>query len=42
MKKPYALNFEILGMPIGDPIFCAQSIAEKRENASKFTAPLKR
>ena len=41
MKISYALNFEILGMPIGDPIFCAKSIVEKRENASKFLAVLK-
>ena len=41
MKKSDALNFEILGVPIGDPIFCAKSIAEKRVNASKFLALLK-
>ena len=41
MKISNALNFEILGMPIGDPIFCAKSIVEKRENASKFLALLK-
>ena len=41
MKKSYALNFEILGVPIGDPIFSAKSIAEKRANASKFLALLK-
>ena len=41
MKKSNALNFEILGAPIGDPIFCAKSIAEKRANASKFLALLK-
>ena len=28
-------------MPIGDPIFRAKSIAEKRANASKFLALLK-
>ncbi|KAL5475099.1 hypothetical protein EMCRGX_G027154 [Ephydatia muelleri] len=39
--KSNALNFEILGVPIGDPIFCAKSIAEKRANASKFLALLK-
>ena len=27
MKRSNALNFEILGAPIGDPIFCAKSIA---------------
>ena len=41
MKKSNALIFEILGAPIGDPIFCARSIAEKRANASKFLALLK-
>ena len=41
MKKSNALNFEILGVPIGDPIFCAKSIAEKRVKASKFLALLK-
>ena len=41
MKKSNALNFEILGAPIGDPIFCAKSIAEKRANAPKFLALLK-
>ena len=30
MKKSNALKFEILGVPIGGPIFCAKSIAEKR------------
>ena len=28
-------------MPIGDPIFCAKSIAEKRANISKFLSLLK-
>ena len=41
MKISYALNFEILGVPIGDPIFCAKSIAEKRAHASKILALLK-
>ncbi|KAL5500424.1 hypothetical protein EMCRGX_G011983 [Ephydatia muelleri] len=41
MKKSNALIFEILGVPIGDPIFCARSIAKKRANASKFLALLK-
>eukprot|EP00731_Ephydatia_muelleri_P016289 Em0009g713a len=41
MKISDALNFEILGVPIGDPIFCAKSIAEKRAHASKFLALLK-
>ena len=41
MKKSNALNFEILGVPIADPIFCAKSIAEKRVKASKFLALLK-
>ena len=36
MKISDALNFEILGVPIGDPIFCAKSVAEKRAHASKF------
>ena len=36
MKKSNTLNFEILGVPIGEPIFCAKSIAEKRANASRF------
>ena len=36
MKKSNALNFEILGVPIGDQIFCAKFIAEKRANASKL------
>ena len=29
MKKSNVLNFEILGAPIGDSIFCAKSIAKK-------------
>ena len=29
MKKCNAFNFEILGAPIGDTIFCAKFIAEK-------------
>ena len=37
----FIMNFEILGVPIGDPIFCAKSIAEKRVHASKFLALLK-
>ena len=41
MKISYALNFEILGVPKGDPIFCAKSIAEKRAHASKILALLK-
>ena len=41
MKKSNALKFEILGVPIGDPIYWAKSIAEKRANASKFLALLK-
>ena len=41
MKISDALNFEILGVPIGDPIFCAKSIAEKRAHASKFLALIK-
>ena len=38
MKKCNAFNFEIFGPPIGDPIFCAKYIAEKR---AKFLALLK-
>ena len=41
MKKCNAFNFEILGAPIGDTIFCAKFIAEKRAGASKFLALLK-
>ena len=41
MKISFALNFEILGVPIGDPIFCAKSIAEKRAHASKILELLK-
>ena len=41
MKISNALNFEILGVPIGDPIFCAKPIAEKSAHASKFLALLK-
>ena len=41
MKKCKAFNFEILGAPIGDTIFCARFIAEKRAGASKFLALLK-
>ena len=41
MKISFALNFEILGVPIGDPIFCAKSIAEKRAYASKMLELLK-
>ena len=41
MKKCNAFNFEILGARIGDPIFCAKFIAEKRAGASKFLALLK-
>ena len=41
MKKSNALIFEILGVPIGDPIICAKSIAEKRANAFKFLTLLK-
>ena len=39
--KSNALKSEILGVPIGDPIFCAKSIAEKMANASKFLTMLK-
>ena len=41
MKKCNAFNFEILGAPIRDTIFCAKFIAEKRAGASKFLALLK-
>ena len=41
MKKCNAFNFEILGAPIGDTIFCAKFIAEKRAGASKSLALLK-
>ena len=41
MKKCNAFNFEILGAPIGDTIFCAKFIAENRAGASKFLALLK-
>eukprot|EP00731_Ephydatia_muelleri_P002044 Em0001g2044a len=41
MKKCNAFNFEILGAPIGDTIFCAKFIAEKRAGTSKFLALLK-
>ena len=41
MKKCNAFNFEILGAPIGNTIFCAKFIAEKRAGASKFLALLK-
>eukprot|EP00731_Ephydatia_muelleri_P006442 Em0003g690a len=41
MKKCNAFNFEILGALIGDTIFCAKFIAEKRAGASKFLALLK-
>ena len=41
MKKCNVFNFEILGAPIGDTIFCAKFIAEKRAGASKFLALLK-
>ena len=41
MKKCNAFNFEILGASIGDTIFCAKFIAEKRAGASKFLALLK-
>eukprot|EP00731_Ephydatia_muelleri_P032603 Em0024g147a len=34
MKKSDALNYEILGAPIGDPIFCAKSIVKNRANAT--------
>ena len=41
MKKSNALNFEILGAPIRDPIYCAKFIAENSAIASMFLAPLK-
>ena len=41
MKRSNAPNIEILGAPVGDPIFCAKFIAEKRASASKFLALLK-
>ena len=41
MKKCKVFNFEILGAPIGDTIFCARFIAEKRAGDSKFLALLK-
>ena len=41
MKKCNAFNSEILGAPIGDTIFCAKFIAEKRAGASKLLALLK-
>ena len=36
MKKSNVPHFEILGAPIGDFLFCANYIAQKRSDASKL------
>ena len=40
MKMHYEPNFEILGAPIGDVIFCAKFLAQKRAKAVKLLSQL--
>ena len=40
MKKPNVPHFDILGAPIGDYLFCAKYIAQKRTDASKLLQQL--
>ena len=40
MKMAHEPNFEILGAPIGDVIFCAQFLAQKRAKAVKLLSQL--
>ena len=40
MKKSSVPNFEILGAPIGDIIFCAKFFAHKRADASMLLEQL--
>ena len=42
MKKPNVPHFDILGAPIGDYLFCAKYIAQKRTDASKMLQQLAR
>ena len=40
MKVSRVPNLEILGAPIGDPIFCAKFVAQKRADAAKLLSQL--
>ena len=40
MKMAHEPNFEILGAPIGDVIFCAKFLAQKRAKAVKLLSQL--
>ena len=40
MKKSNVPHFDILGAPIGDFLFCAKYIAQKRTDASKLLQQL--
>ncbi|KAL5481611.1 hypothetical protein EMCRGX_G021806 [Ephydatia muelleri] len=40
MKVSRVPNLEILGAPIGDPIFCAKFLAQKRADAAKLLSQL--
>ena len=42
MKMHHEPNFEILGAPIGDVIFCAKYLAQKRAKAVKLQPQLSR
>ena len=40
MKLSHEPNFKVLGAPIGDPIFCAKFLAQKRAKAAKLLSQL--
>ena len=40
MKVSHELNFEVLGAPIGDPIFCANFLTQRRAKAVKLLSQL--
>ena len=40
MKRSHEPNFEILGAPIGDVIFCAKFLAQKRAKAVRLLSQL--
>eukprot|EP00731_Ephydatia_muelleri_P021595 Em0014g186a len=40
MKVSHEPNFEVLGAPIGDPIFCAKFLAQRRAKAAKLLSQL--
>ena len=40
MKVSQEPNFEVLGTPIGDPIFCAKFLAQRHAKAAKLLSHL--